>query len=329
MKAIVLEKFGAPESLVFKEVEKPAPEQGFALIRVMAFGLNHAEMHMRKGEWAEWMPIIGVECVGVVEACPGGEFAPGTPVAAAMGGLGRTINGSYAEYTNARVSCVISLGSAGPPLPWDQLAALPVTYCTAWSCLFRNLEIQPHQTLLIRGATSALGKAAINLAVAQGVKVTATTRNMARKKELEDMGVTRVEKEAYGFDKQLDLKFEDKFDACLNLVGNSVLLETLPLVRRGGRLCHAGWLGGLAPISEFNPLLQMPSDVHLSLFASPHFGTPGFPLNDVPLAEIVKMVADGRFNAAPWRVFKFEQIHEAHGIIDADSARGKIVVMVV
>jgi NADPH:quinone reductase len=74
MKAIVIEKFGGPENLIIKEVETPTPREGFVLIRVRAFGLNHAEVHMRRGEWAESMPIVGIECVGEVVECPGGLF---------------------------------------------------------------------------------------------------------------------------------------------------------------------------------------------------------------------------------------------------------------
>lgn len=326
MKAIVVEKFGPPESLVIKDVAKPEPKDGSVLIRVKGFGVNHAEMHMRRGEWAESMPIIGIECVGIVEACPGGEFAPGTAVAALMGGLGRSINGSYAEYTNAPVSNVVSFGSKDPPLPWDQLAALPESYATAWTCLFRNLELQPGQKLLIRGATSAFGKAAINLAVNHGANVTATTRKPDRFKELEELGVQKVEKEGPGLPERLGMKEEEKFDAVLELVGNSTLLESLTLVRRGGRLCLAGFLGGLAPI-EFNPLLQMASGVHFSFFGSFVFGNPGFPLSDVPLHDIVQMVADGRIQAKPSKVFEFDEIRDAHRVMEGGQANGKMVVL--
>ncbi|KAF2095417.1 alcohol dehydrogenase [Rhizodiscina lignyota] len=327
MKAIVIEKFGNPDVLVIKDVDKPEPKAGFALIRVKAFGINHAEMHMRKGEWAEWMPISGVECVGIVEACPGGEFELGTAVVALMGGLGRTINGSYAEYTNASVGNVVSLGSNEPPLPWDQLAAIPESYATAWSSLFRNLEIQKGQTLLIRGATSALGKAAVNLAVNHGVRVVGTTRNADRHQDLLTLGVEKVEQEGPDLSKRLNLRLEDKFDAVLDLIGNSVLLDSLTLVRRGGRLCLAGWLGGLAPISDFNPLLQMSGGVHFSLFRSPDFGQPAFPVSDVPIRDIVQLATDGKLNAKPTKTFSFDQIREAHRMVEEGRANGKIVVM--
>ncbi|MBB6550182.1 zinc-binding dehydrogenase [Nonomuraea rubra] len=98
----------------------------------------------------------------------------------------------------------------------------------------------------------------------------------------------------------------------LDLVGNSTILDSLAMLRRGGRACLAGWLGGLDPIADFNPLLQMASGVYLTFFGSFVFGTPGFPLSDVPLQEIAEQVAEGRLKAKPSRVFGFEQVREAH-----------------
>lgn len=172
MRAIVIENFGDPDSLIIKDIPEPEPMPGHVVIQVKAFGLNRAEMHMRRGEWSEAAPVIGIECVGVVKSCPDREFAVGSKVAALMGGLGRTINGSYAEYTRTTVGGVAQIES---DLPWEELAALPETYATAWTCLFRNLELVKGQTLLIRGATSSFGLAALNLAVGAGAKVIATT----------------------------------------------------------------------------------------------------------------------------------------------------------
>jgi NADPH:quinone reductase-like Zn-dependent oxidoreductase len=127
MRAIVLEKFGGLDSLVYKEIPEPEPKAGHVVIEIKAFGINHAEMHMRRGEWAEAAPVSGIECVGLVKSCPGGEFPVGAKVAALMGGLGRTINGSYAEYTRAPATNVALIES---DLPWAELAAIPETYAT-------------------------------------------------------------------------------------------------------------------------------------------------------------------------------------------------------
>ena len=322
MRAIVIEKFGGPDGLVYKDVPDPEPKAGHVVIRVKAFGVNHAEMHMRRGEWAEAAPISGIECVGVVESCPGGEFPVGARVAALMGGLGRTINGSYAESTRAPAANVALIES---DLPWAELAALPETFATAWTCLFRNLEIERGQVLLIRGATSSFGQAAVKLAVNAGTRVIATTRSRERFGMLEKLGVGRVELEGPGLSERLPEA--KKLDAVLDLVGNSTILDSLRTLRRGGRACLAGWLGGLAPIADFNPLLQMASGVYLTFFGSFVFGTPGFPLSDVPLQQIAEDVAARRLKAKPSRVFRFEEIREANRLMEANEAGGKMVVV--
>lgn len=323
MKAIVIDQYGPVEGLVFKEVPKPEPLKGHVVIKIKAFGINHAEIHMRRGEWPESDPIAGIECVGIVDSCPGGEFEVGAKVIAMMGGLGRTIPGSYAEYTRALATHVIQIDT---DLPWDQLAAIPESFATAWTFLFRNLEISNGQLLVIRGGTSALGRAAITMAVNAGVRVIATTRSESRKQTLLDLGVERVEIERPDLSKYIT---ESKqIDAVLDLVGNSTLIDSLAMARRGGRVCLGGWLGGLAPIPNFNPLLQISSGVHFSLFASPHFGEPQFPLNDVAMQEIVDLVAAGKYQAKPSRVFKFDEIHEAHRVMESNQANGKMVVVI-
>jgi len=322
MRAIVLEKFGGLDSLVTKDLPEPEPKAGHVVIAIKAFGLNHAELHMRRGEWPEAAPVSGIECVGVVKSCPGGEFPVGAKVAALMGGLGRTINGSYAQYTRALATNVALIES---DLPWAELAAIPETYATAWTCLYRNLEIKKGHTLLVRGGSSSFGQAAIKMAVNTGARVIATVREDKTVPMLQALGVERVEKEGPDLSKRL--AEAKKLDAVLDLVGNSTIIDSLATLRRGGRACLAGWLGGLAPIKDFNPLLQMSSGVYLTFFGSFVFGTPGFPLSDVPLQDIARDVAAGRIKAKPWRVFGFDEVREAHRVMEAHEAQGKMVVV--
>ena len=315
MRAIILKGFGGLDSLVYTDIPKPRPKNGEVVIKVRGFGINHAEMHMRRGEWAEAAEVSGIECVGIVDSCPAGEFPVGAKVAALMGGLGRTINGSYAEYTRVRAANVALIES---DLPWSQLAALPETYATAWTCLFRNLKI--------RGATSSFGQAAVKMAVAAGAHVVATTRSRNRFAMLEQLGATRVELESRTL--AAGIAEAKQIDAVLDLVGNSTILDSLDMLRRDGTACLAGWLGGLDPIDDFNPLARMPSGVNWSFFGSFVFGSPGFPLSDVPLQDIAAQVADGRLEAAPSHVFSFDEIHEAHRIMEAGDGGGKMVVVV-
>jgi NADPH:quinone reductase len=322
MRAIILKGFGGFDSLVYTDIPKPLPKDGEVVIKVQGFGINHAEMHMRRGEWAEAAEVSGIECVGIVDSCPGGEFPVGSKVAALMGGLGRTINGSYAEYTRVRAANVALIES---DLPWSQLAALPETYAVAWTCLFRNLSLTVGQTLVLRGATSSFGQAALKMAVAADARVIATARRRKRFSMLEEMGASRVELERP--DLAAHIAEAKQIDAVLDLVGNSTILDSLDMLGRGGTACLAGWLGGLDPIGDFNPLLRMASGVNLNFFGSFVFGTPGFPLSDVPLGDIAQQVADGKLDATPSRVFSFDQIHEAHRVMEAGEAGGKMVVV--
>lgn len=322
MRAIVLEKFGGLDSLVYTDIPKPLPKDGEVVIAVKGFGINHAEMHMRRGEWAEAAEVSGIECVGIVDSCPGGEFPVGAKVAALMGGLGRTSNGSYAEYTRVRAANVAPIES---DLPWSDLAALPETYAVAWTCLFRNLDLRSGQTLVLRGATSSLGQAALKMAVTAGARVIATARSSDRLPMLEKLGASRVELERR--DLACHIAETKDIDAVLDLVGNSTILDSLDMLRRGGTACLAGWLGGLDPIGDFNPLLRMASGVNWNFFGSFVFGTPGFPLSDVPLQDIARQVADGELDAKPSHIFSFEQIREAHRVMEAGEAGGKMVVV--
>lgn len=322
MRAIVLNGFGGIDRLVYTEIPKPLPRDGEVVIKVKGFGINHAEMHMRRGEWAEAAEVSGIECVGIVDSCPGGEFPAGAKVAALMGGLGRTINGSYAEFTRVRAANVALIES---DLPWSELAALPETYAVAWTCLFRNIDLKADQTLVLRGATSSLGQAALKMAVVAGARVIATTRSRDRFPMLEKLGASRVEQERP--DLAAHIREAKKIDAVLDLVGNSTILDSLDMLHRGGTACLAGWLGGLDPIGDFNPLLRMASGVNWNFFGSFVFGTPGFPLSDVPLQEIARQVAEGKLEAKPSRVFSFEQIQQAHRTMEAGEAGGKMVVV--
>ncbi|KEZ41981.1 Uncharacterized protein SAPIO_CDS6558 [Scedosporium apiospermum] len=299
----------------------PAPVAGEVLIHVKAFGVNHAEMHMRKGEWDEWNPITGLECVGIVEACPGAEIPIGSKVMGVMGGMGRTRPGGYAEFVNVPVTNVIAIETA---LPWERLAALPEVYSTAYTCLFTILDLHRGEKLLIRGATSTIGQAALNLAVNSGALVTATTRQESRFPWLERLGAVEVKQERRELQDQFD--HAPEFDKALNLIGNSVLLESIDLTRSGGRMLQAGWLGGLAPIKDFNPMVQMKSGVHFSLFHSKVLGSPDFPLSEIPMQKIVHMIEKGEWDAKPAHVFEFKDIQSAHRMLDSQGAGGKIVV---
>jgi NADPH:quinone reductase len=166
----------------------------------------------------------------------------------------------------------------------------------------------------------------VNIAAQGGAHVMATTRNLKRAAMLEAIGAKDVLQEAPELSARVRERRPEGVDAVLELVGNSTVLDSLRMVRRDGRLCEAGWLGGLDPIAAFNPVMQLPSRVHFSLFGSFVFGTPDFPVSEVPMQTIVDRVATGQYKAKPARVFGFDEIREAHRLMESGQANGKLVV---
>jgi NADPH2:quinone reductase len=319
MQAFVRKQFGGPEVLELVERPEPALRPGTVKIAVRAFGLNRAELYMRSGQWGEVAAISGIECVGTVLEDATGRLAAGQTVMALMGGMGRGIDGSYASCTVVPASNVVAIDT---DLPWETLAALPESYATAWTCLHRNLAIAPGQRLLVRGGTSSLGRAAIDLARQHGVQVIATTRDDKHVGTLREAGAHEV----LVAGPVLGEVAGGAVDAVLDLVGNSSVLDSMRPVRRGGRVCLAGFLGGLAPLAQFDPLSQMPSDVQLSFFGSFNFGSAAFALSDVPLQQMADMVATGALRARPARVFEFKELAQAHALMEAGAVQGKCVV---
>jgi NADPH:quinone reductase-like Zn-dependent oxidoreductase len=323
MRAIVIKHPGGPDVLSIEERPDPQPQAGRVLIEVKAFGVNHAETHMRAGEWPEATEISGIECAGVVKADPSARLVPGQTVVAFMGGMGRSINGSYAELTSVPAGNVLPVKTK---LAWDALAAIPESYATAWAALHGNLDLKAGQILVIRGATSALGQAAVNIAAYAGAHVIATTRNPKRAEALEALGAKEVVLETPDLPLRVRDRHPQGVDAVLELVGNSTVVGSLTMVRRHGRLCLAGFLGGLDPMSDFMPVMELPSGVHFSFFGSFVLGTPAFPTSEIPMQTIVRRVEEGTYKAKPVRVFPFEEIREAHRLIEAGAANGKLVV---
>lgn len=319
MRAIVRRQFGGPEVLVEEMLPRPEPDQGQVLIQVHAFGLNHAELYMRRGEWGSVAPVSGIECVGTVADDPSGRLPKGQKVLAAMGGMGRTVQGSYAEMVAVRQANVAPVESS---LTWERLAMLPESYGVAWSCLHRCLKLEQGQRLLVRGANSALGRAALDLARFLGARPTATSRTSAHAEALERLGAERV----IVAGATLDVQDAGQYDAVLDLLGNSGLRDSLRLAVPGGRVCLAGFLAGLAPLEAFNPLADMPSTVQLSFFGSFNFGEPGHEMSEIPYQEMANAMADGRLRGQPAQVFAVDQIQAAHALMESGAANGKLVV---
>lgn len=323
MRAIVIEEPGGPDVLEFRDDwPKPEPVSGRVLIRVMAFGLNRGEMYTRLGHSPSvtFPRVLGIECAGIVEAAPDTPFEPGQSVIATTGGMGRAYDGGYAEFTSVPAAHVHAVEST---LDWTQLAAAPEAFHTAWGALEPALGIQAGQSLLIRGGSSAVGLVAANYAKAKGLTVLSTTRDPAKAGRLREFGVEHVVIDDEAIAPRVRDIMPDGVDAIFDLVGTKVLDDSFACIRRGGTLCMAGLLGGEWVIPEFAPGAVIPSTTKFTYFSSS-----STPMPTAALQAYLDGLADGTYRMPLDRVFRFDDIQDAHACMEANAAIGKIVVSI-
>ena len=108
-----------------------------------------------------------------------------------------------------------------------------------------------------------------------------------------------------------------------------MLRDSVQIVRTRGRVCQLGFLGGLEPVTDFNPIADLPTGVQFSFYGSAFvFGTESFPLAEIPLTEMMAKAEAGRYQAKPAWVFGFDEIVEAHRAMEEGLVTGKMVVAV-
>jgi NADPH:quinone reductase-like Zn-dependent oxidoreductase len=313
MQAVVLTGITPAEQVRLTEVPIPRVQPGWVMVEVKAFGLNHSEQILRQMEiQADYIqkPVIpGIECVGVVADPSDSDLKKGQTVIAMMGGMGRSFDGSYAEYALLPRHHVFSVET---DLPWEQLAAAPETYFTAWGSLFECLRLQPTDTLLVRGATCALGYAAIQIGKALGCKVIATTHRAEKLLLLTSadeaiLDTGELEGTLSGVTKVLEL------------VGPKTVLDSLQCVEPGGIVCNTGILGGVFALDNFDPIKDIPNGVYLTGFFS---NTPTQEIVD----DIFRFLREKRLTPIYGKVFDFADIRSAMLAQDGGHVNGKIVV---
>ncbi|MGW0519625.1 zinc-binding alcohol dehydrogenase family protein [Crossiella sp. NPDC003009] len=322
MRAVVLAGPGPVEALQLREVPVPEAREGWVRIKVEAFGLNRSEQHLRTGLAANPVfPIIpGIEAVGTVDAAPGGEFEPGQPVVAMMGGMGRAFDGGYAEYTLVPASSVIPVRTS---LDWATLGALPEMLQTAHGSLHTGLAIQPGQSFLVRGGTSSVGVAAAVLAKEHGLEVLSTTRNPAKLDALRDLGVDHPLIDDGRIADQVREIRPEGVHAALELVGTNTLPDTLRATGKHGTVCFTGMLSDQWTIPDFYPMDYLPNGVRLTAY--------GGESSDLPQADLqryLELIEAGKLPARIHRVFALTEIREAHQLMEDGGAVGKLVVRV-
>lgn len=320
MRAVVVDRPGPPEVLQVRDVPVPQPAPGEVLIRVEAFGLNRSELHFRQGlaTSGSFPRVPGLEATGVVEAAPGGEVAVGAQVATLMGGMGREIDGGYAEHVLVPAGQVIPFTS---DLPWEQLGAVPEMLQTAYGSLAIGVRAEPGQSLLVRGGTSSVGLALVVLAKRLGLTVYATTRREQARARLEDLGADHVLVDDGAVADRLRALAPEGVDGAVELVGVNVLKDTLRAVRPGGTVCFTGMLSDQWTIDGFYPMDWLPNGVRLTAYSGGAADLPAAVLQD-----FLDAVAAGQASIPLGRVYALDEIVQAHRDMEAGTVNGKGVV---
>ncbi len=323
MRAVQLDAPGPPEALRVRELGMPEPKDGWVRIRVEAFGLNRSELHLRLGlsEGVSYPRVPGIECAGVVDIAPGTSLQPGQKVVAMMGDMGRTYDGGYAEYSSVPASNVVPIRTE---LPWEIVGALPEMLQTAYGSLTVGLDLQPGQTLLIRGGTTSVGLAAASIACEMGVTVLATTRQQTRLADLAERGVDHPILDTGAIAADVREIVPGGVDATLELVGTPTLPDSLRATRVHGTVCFSGLVSNEWVVPEFYPIGYIPAGVRLTAY--------GGEASDLPahvLQRFLDAAAAGRFSPPIHRVYEgLDQVVDAHRVMEANQAVGKLVVRV-
>ena len=316
MKALIIDKPVKADEIFLSECEIPKVKSSWVLVKIRAFGLNHSEQILRREEILEsyiQKPVIpGIECVGEIADASDTNFKIGDKVIAMMGGMGRNFHGSYAEFALLPAHHVFKVESN---LDWAELGAIPETYYTAWGSLFECLRLKKSDTLLIRGATCALGYVAIQIAKTLGAKVIATTHRENKFPLLKDADEIILD----------DGKLAGKISATkvLDLIGPKLLLDTLKTVvlSESAFVCSTGILGGVETLKNFEPIFDIPNGVYLTGFFSNN------PTQKV-VEEIFNFMNENKLRPCVGKIFDFENLREALIAQDSGKVNGKIVVRV-
>lgn len=315
MKAVLLEKPTQGKDVILTDTAVPAVKPGWVLVKVRAFGMNHSEQILREFEIENsyiQKPIIpGIECVGEIVDPSDTELKTGQKTVALMGGMGRSFNGSYAEYALLPAHHVFPVES---DLSWSEMAAVPETYYTAWGSLFQCLRLKPEDKFLIRGATCALGYAAIQLAKALGCTVVGTTHRESKLELLKNAGCD----ECILDDGSLRGKVSG-ITKVLELIGIRTVKDTMMSVEQGAIVCNTGVLGKVYEWNHFDPIKDIPNGVYLTGFYS------NYPTQQV-MQEIYRFMDKHQLKPMIGAEYRFTDIREACMALDAGKINGKIVV---
>ncbi|MFJ8243870.1 NAD(P)H-quinone oxidoreductase [Peribacillus asahii] len=324
MKAVTVKQPGGSEQLQIVEYEKPTHKDGELLIKVKAAAVNRTDIVNRQSSSGYLKnPILGIEVAGIVESADADAKIPvGTRV------MGLVNGGGYAEYVVMPDERAIVIPEN---LSFEEAAAIPEVFLTAYQTLFWIGQLRAGETVLIHAGGSGVGTAAIQLAKQLGQAKVITTAGSNKKLDFcQSLGADIcINYKEQNFDEGVLNATENQgVDLILDFVGASYWSKNLASIKIDGRWVLIGILGG-AEIEKLNLMDVILKRVQLT-------GTLLTPRSDEYKAELTteffskteELFRSNKLRPIIDRVFPFEQIQQAHEHMESNKNIGKIILKV-
>jgi tumor protein p53-inducible protein 3 len=326
MKAIVIDQPGDPEVMRYGDAPDPQPGSDEVLVRVRATAINRADVMQRRGSYAPppgASPVLGLEIAGEVVQVPddsAGQWRKGDRVMAVV------VGGGYAELVTVPTGMAMGIPAH---LTFEQAAAVPEAFLTAYLNLFTLGNLQAGVTVLIHAGASGVGTAAIQLARAAGARVIVTAGSEDKLAFCRELGaeVGINYKEEKFADRVLTVTDNRGADVILDFVGAPYWDDNMRSLAIGGRLMLIGFLGGSKGQMDLGPIMGKRATVV------------GTTLRRTPLPQkigLTKAFSDfalprfetGELKPVIDKVFPISEASEAHQYMESNQNTGKIVLRV-
>jgi alcohol dehydrogenase len=330
MRAVVIYEHGGRDKLIYDEVPDPSPAAGEILVRVRAVGLNYLDIFVRRG-----MPGLPIDLPRISGGDIAGEVAGlGEGVSSVavgqrvlldpavtlpngeIGALGENTTGGLAEYITVPASNAIVLPDA---VSFEQAAALPIAYGTAWRMLITRGQIQPGESMFILGASGGVGTGAVQIAKMRGCVVYAAASSDDKLQRLRqlgaDYGVNYIEHPE--FHRYLrSITGGEGVDVVVNYTGGDTWVRSMKCVRHGGRLLTCGATAGYDPQTDIRYIWRKEMDIR---------GSDGWRRQD--LIDLVEAVRTGEIVPVIDRVLPLAETAEGHRLLEDREVFGKVIIV--
>ncbi len=340
MKAVLIRKHGGPEVLEIADLPMPEPGPGQVLIRVKAAGMNHLDTWVRRGMPGMKLPlprVLGSDASGLIHAVGPGVssvkagsrifVAPGLccgrcahclagwdPLCAGYGVIGETCDGTQAEYALLPEGNTLPLPDS---LSFEQGAAFPLVFLTAWHMLVARAGVRMGETVLVQAGAGGVGSAAIQIAKIHGARVLTTVGSQEKGEKARALGADEVI-----LYRDADLRREVRrltegrgVDVIIENVGEIVWDASIKSLATGGRLVTCGATSGYEGMTDIRYVFSK----GLSILGSTMGGR-------AELLTIARLIGEGRLKPVIDRVLPLDRVAEGHRAMADRTPFGKIIL---